>query len=96
MFANNSKKFLDEYSNEFHTSYYEILKRRGESRVLANKIYQEVYLLFLFQACFLLKKKQQLSSDDDLDRLPRLESGTHEKRDRSNGEVSLYLIFRLC
>jgi len=42
MFANNSKKFLDEYSNEFHTSYYEILKRRGESRVLANKIYQEV------------------------------------------------------
>ena len=42
LFASNSKKILDEFSDEFHKSFLEVLRRRGHTRILANRLYQEV------------------------------------------------------
>ena len=42
IFAENSKKFLDEFSSEFNREYLNTLKRRfGTKRVHANVVYQE-------------------------------------------------------
>ena len=50
MFTSDPTHFLTEYSNEFHNSFMEVLRRRGHSRILANSIYQEVlYSLFFVQ-----------------------------------------------
>lgn len=38
----SSKKMIDEFSNEFHSSFMEVLRRRGSNRQLANGLYQEV------------------------------------------------------
>lgn len=42
LFADNSKKYIDSFSNEFATGYLELLRRRfSTKRVNANKVYQE-------------------------------------------------------
>jgi DNA/RNA-binding protein KIN17 len=42
VFANNHKSMTTEFSNEFHSSFLEVLRRRGQTRQLANRLYQEV------------------------------------------------------
>jgi len=43
LFADNSSKFMDEFSREFNTEYLNTLKRRfGTKRVSANIVYQEL------------------------------------------------------
>jgi hypothetical protein len=42
LFADNSKKFMDSFSSEFHNEYINTLKRRfNTKRVHANIVYQE-------------------------------------------------------
>ncbi|XP_044762933.1 DNA/RNA-binding protein KIN17 [Coccinella septempunctata] len=42
LFADNSKKFMDEFSYDFQKEYLQILKRQfGTKRVNANRVYQE-------------------------------------------------------
>jgi DNA/RNA-binding protein KIN17 len=42
VFANNHKSMTSDFSNEFHASFLEVLRRRGQTRQLANRLYQEV------------------------------------------------------
>lgn len=42
LFADNSKKYMDEFSFEFAKGYIDILRRQfGTKRVNANRVYQE-------------------------------------------------------
>lgn len=42
LFADNSKRYIDDFSREFAKGYVEILRRQfGTKRVAANKVYQE-------------------------------------------------------
>lgn len=42
LFADNSKRFIDDFSHEFAKGYIEILRRQfGSKRVNANRVYQE-------------------------------------------------------
>lgn len=42
LFADNQRKYMDEFSYEFQKGYLEILRRQyGTKRVLANRVYQE-------------------------------------------------------
>lgn len=42
LFADNQRKYMDEFSYEFQKGYLEILSRQyGSKRVLANRVYQE-------------------------------------------------------
>ena len=42
LFGENSNKFMDEFSAEFHREYLNSLRRRfGTKRVSANLVYQE-------------------------------------------------------
>lgn len=42
LFANNAKKYIDEFSYEFAKAYLDILRRQfGTKRVAANRVYQE-------------------------------------------------------
>lgn len=42
VFANNHKSMTEDFSNEFHKSYLDVLRRRGSTPQLANRLYQEV------------------------------------------------------
>lgn len=42
LFADNPHRYMDRFSHEFESNFMDILRRKGEQRVKANNIYQEL------------------------------------------------------